>query len=184
MKKAVIIFLTSIALNSLSVTNLFAKAESGFGLFGGAASHEFEDKNLDGSTTKFESSGLSLGIDYQFAISDHFSISPFLVGSGEDVDDCSICTARQGIFGAQLRYWLGGFFLGGHIGSYSQVREVQILGIAISATGRGGGAGVIVGFESEGGFFFSVQRDKATINIGAIESDLTGTRLHFGFRWK
>jgi len=53
--------------------------------------------------------GLSLGIDYQFALSDKWSISPF-DDIRESVKNVSDVTAGHGILGAQLRYWAGSVF--------------------------------------------------------------------------
>lgn len=166
----------------------FATAENGFGLYGGLASHTSEGVFTSGPTgTRFEftSSGLSIGIDYQFAIGDSFSISPFLVSSSESFSEKSnVFVENDGgghaILGAQFRLWVEDIFIGAHVGRYSEVIRFP----AGDATANGPGAGIIAGWEGEKNLFFSIQYDQASMTGADVDIDLTGIRLHAGYRWK
>ena len=155
-----------------------AEPRNGFGLNAGVASHNRECGGCIGSST----SGLSLGIDYQFALSDKWSISPFLMTSGESVKNVSDVTAGHGILGAQLRYWAGSVFFGGHVGSYSEVLREN----SVSLNGSGGGAGLVAGWEKpDGGLYVMGQFDSATVAYsGLADVKFTAFRLSGGYRWK
>lgn len=156
-----------------------AQPRNGFGLNGGLVSHSRDCGGCAGSS----SSGLSIGVDYQFALSDKLSISPFLMSSGETSSNVSGTNIGHGIFGAQLRYWPGGnMFFGGHLARYSEV----ISSGGLSLSGNGGGAGLVAGWERQnGGLYFMGQLDSATISYSGI-SDIkfTAFRLSAGYRWK
>ena len=78
-----------------------AEAESGFGIYGGYANHsskgQFTEAPFDGQEFEFSSQGLSYGIDYQFALGDSFSISPFLMSSQEQFEEESNFFSSLGI---------------------------------------------------------------------------------------
>ena len=164
-----------------------ARPESGFGLFGGFASHSadgtFTIPPFTGINFSYSSSGLSIGIDYQIAMGENISFSPFLVSSSEGTsgDLASGVDAGHGILGIQLRYWMEDLFLGGHFGNYS---EVLSGGPGGDNSASGFGFGFIVGLEQESGLFFSGQYDTFTVNYSDADVDLTGIRLHIGYRWK
>ena len=169
----------------------WAAAGSGFGLYGGFASHtskgQFTVPPLTGVEFEFTSSGISFGIDYQFAIGDSFSISPFLMTSSEQFEEKTnvFTEAEDGshsILGVQFRYWLDLLFVGVHIGQYTEVINFSTGDAGFVGTG----GGVVVGWENDDGLFFSGQYDSATLkdDDDVAETDLTGFRLHIGFRWK
>lgn len=110
-----------------------AEPKNGFGLNAGLVGHSRDCGGCAGSNT----SGLSIGLDYQFALSDKLSISPFLMTSGETSSNVSGTSVNHGILGGQLRYWAGDMFFGGHLGFYSEV----ISSGGVSLTGSGGGGG-------------------------------------------
>lgn len=161
---------------------------NGFGLFAGVSSHDM--KAQPAVTQDYGSAGLSLGIDYQFGIADSFSINPFLMSAGErgsgSKTDYSV---GHGILGVEGRYWPSTeFFLGLHIGSYSEVLQTKSSNVSSSASG--GGMGLTLGWENSakdsvyGGLFVTLQLDKAKIRYDNSDVDLTGARLHLGYRWK
>jgi hypothetical protein len=156
-----------------------AEPKNGFGLNAGLASHSMQDQC--GSCASYSSTGVSLGLDYQFALSDKFSINPFLMTSGESASVSGV-TAGHGILGVQLRYWVGDMFFGGHLGSYSEV----LSGGGISLSGSGGGAGLVAGWEKpNGGLYYMGQLDSATVKwSGFVDTKLSGFRLSAGYRWK
>jgi hypothetical protein len=158
-----------------------AEPRNGFGLDAGMASFNMTPQS---GTTTYSSSGLSLGMDYQIALSKRFSLSPFLMTSGE-ASSVSNVTIGHGILGLQLRYWAGNVFFGGHIGSYSEVQTATIGSVTVSASGSGGGAGLVAGWENpNGGFFAMGQLDSANISYSTGDTKLAGFRLSLGYRWK
>jgi hypothetical protein len=155
-----------------------AEPKNGFGLNAGLASHSRDCGGCAGSST----SGLSIGLDYQFALSDKFSLSPFLMSSGETSSAVSGTTVSHGIFGAQLRYWVGEMFFGGHLGGYSEV----LTNGSTSLSGSGVGGGLVAGWEKQdGGLYFMGQLDSATVEYSGLgDIPFTAFRLSAGYRWK
>lgn len=174
------ILLSTATLFALFTGTAVAEPKNGFGLNAGLVSHSRDCGGCAGSST----SGLSIGLDYQFALSDNWSVSPFLMTSGETSKNVSGTTVNHGILGAQLRYWAGDMFFGGHVGSYSEVLTSSIISLSAS----GGGAGLVAGWEKpDGGLYVMGQLDSATVKYsGLITSDikLSAFRLSAGYRWK
>jgi hypothetical protein len=172
-------FLNTAMLFVLLTGTAVAEPKNGFGLNAGLVSHNMEDQCA--SCGSYSSSGLSLGLDYQFALSDRFSISPFLMTSGESTNVSGV-TAGHGILGVQLRYWAGDWFFGGHLGRYSEV----LSGGGVSLSGSGGGAGLVAGWEKpDGGLYAMGQVDSATVKwSGFADTKLSAFRLSVGYRWK
>ncbi|MDH4216184.1 MAG: DUF3575 domain-containing protein [Gallionella sp.] len=158
-----------------------AEPKNGFGLNAGLASHSRECGGCVLSST----SGLSIGVDYQIALSDKLSINPFLMSSGETTNASGI-TAGHGILGVQLRYWVDDMFFGGHLGGYSEVQTASSGSFSVSASGSGGGAGLVAGWEKpDGGLYVMGQLDSATIKYsGFADTKLSAFRLSAGYRWK
>ena len=181
MKKNVLTLSISGLILLFTISSIDA-AKNGFGLFGGLARHTSEVTTY---STEYTSSGLSIGVDYQFALSDSFSISAFYIFSDESTsgDIISDATASHDILGVQGRFWIDEMFVGAHFGIYSEFLESELAG---SADGSGSGFGIIVGWEGDNGMFFSAQYDSAS-GLGVFtdsDIDLTGFRLHGGYRWK
>lgn len=181
----------NILLNTATLFALFtgtavAEPKNGFGLNAGLVSHSRNCVGCAGSSTLSSTSGLSIGLDYQFAFSDNWSISPFLMTSGEATNVSGV-TANHGILGAQLRYWAGDMFFGGHLGSYSEVITATAGSLSASVSGSGGGAGLVAGWEKpDGGLYVMGQLDSATIDYPSPVADvkLSAFRLSAGYRWK
>ena len=186
MKKLSALFLL-ISATLLPATQTLAQPESGFGLFGGVARHKSEVA-LPGLPFSFDSSGVSIGVDWQIAIGDSFSINPIFMTSSETVSGDVTGTATHSILGVSFRFWIGELFLGPHVGAYSETVELEsIFGIPASGevTSTGSGGGIAIGWEAENGFLLMFQYDTATLeDDGGVETDLTGFRLQAGFRWK
>ncbi len=157
-----------------------AQAETpahGFGLFGGNASY-----SMDGPSVDYSSSGISIGIDYQFGVANNFSINPFLMSAGERTSGAlsSGTTARHDIQGVQGRYWNKESFIGAHIGRYSEV----LMNGGTSSSGNGFGFGLVAGWESKtSGLIVSMQLDEAMIAYSDTDVNLRGYRLQVGYRW-
>ena len=158
--------------------------KDGLGLYGG-----FSTINLNNPVSGFESdfTGIDFGIDYQIKLNEEISINPFAVSSSGDGD-----TMESGGFlldtelsvlsiGAQLRYWLNEFFLGGHIANYSAKATVTEVtsGISASDTESGTGFGGALGVEKESGLLFFIRLDFVTVG----NADLTGIMGNVGWRF-
>jgi len=179
-----------LAVSLLIGTTLWAKPESGFGIYAGYASHSSKGEITEGAFQGLEyevtSSGPSLGIDYQFALGDTFSLSIVWMSSAEPAksDELIVDDAGHGMLGVQLKYWFGSTFAGVQAGNYSEILSSDEEGVS-DIDGTGTGYGVVLGWESDkGGLFVTAQADMAKIKYSDAESDLTGYRLHVGYRFK
>jgi hypothetical protein len=181
MKTRNMIFTAAMLFVLLTGTAL-AEPRNGFSLNAGLASHTMKDQCAFCSS--YNTSGLSLGLDYQFALSDKLSINPFLMSSAESTNTSGV-TASHGIFGVQLRYWAGDMFFGGHLAGYSEVLTASSGSLSASVTASGGGAGLVAGWEKpDGGLYFMGQLDSATLKYDFWDKKLSGFRLSAGYRWK
>ncbi len=184
------VFMTALLLAGASPA--LAGAKSGFGLMGGFASHSASGTGTAGPLTglpiNYTSSGLSIGIDYQIALGEKFSINPFLMLSSESTggDLTSGTTAGHGILGLELRFWPGDFFIGVHAGNYNEVLTPPSNATNNSSiSGSGGGSGVSLGWESPTGHVFVVgQFDSFKISYSDADIKETAARLQVGYRWK
>ena len=86
MRKAILL-LKAVVLLIICTGTALAEPKNGFGLNAGMTSN-----NMSGTTTpggiaySYSSNGLSFGMDYQFAVSDRFSINPiFIISPGESL---------------------------------------------------------------------------------------------------
>ncbi len=172
----------------LSLSTVQAEPKNGFGFYGGITSSSMDIKFDDSpGTYKCSSSGLSLGIDYQFAITDYFSINPIWMSSSESPGgdfDNSVEGIGHGVFALQLLFWVGDIYMGGHFGNYSEViiSENSTSG-TITSTGAGSGYGLVVGYKIKDNIFVNLQTDQAKINYSNAETDLQTVRLQVGYRW-
>ncbi|MFA6015761.1 MAG: outer membrane beta-barrel protein [Gallionellaceae bacterium] len=177
--------LQAIILFAASVNLAHAQAQNGFGLNIGLASHSMEGTVAPSNfPISYTSSGMSLGLDYQFAISDSFSVNPFLMSSSESVsgDLNSGTTTGHGIFGLQARYWIGDLFVGAHVASYSEVL-LNSSNSARDTAGAGTGGGLVVGWEPSR-WSVTGQIDSPNLTYSDADIKLTGIRVNVGYRWK
>lgn len=182
MKKLAVVTVTWI-LFAFGTGSAHAEAKNGFGLNGGVATHHMTDPIFG----NYQSTGLSIGLDYQFAVSENFSINPFLMSSGESTSGAVLSgtIAGHGILGLQLRYWIGDMFIGGHLASYSEALSNTTGNTTISTSAHGGGAGLVAGWENpNGGMFVMGQLDSAKLQYTGSTTKLSGFRLSIGYRWK
>ena len=161
-----------VLLAALFSGSAYAEPKNGFSVNAGTASHSRDSAS---GASLASTSGLSLGMDYQFALPANFSISPFLMTSSETISGVSGTTAGHGILGGQLRYWAGDVFVGAHLGSYS---EVFVSGNTSTAF-TGGGAGLVAGWEQpDGGLYVMGQYDSAKVSApGYFDNKFTALRL-------
>lgn len=129
----------------------------------------------------YNTTGMTFGMDYQFALNEQWSLSPFLMSSIESSNTAGNVTFAHGILGLQLRYWIGDAFVGGHFGKYSELTTFSLLGIAAF----GNGAGLVAGWENpNGGFYVMGQYDSANLSDVGADVKISGLRLSIGYRWK
>lgn len=151
----------------------------GFGLMVGSIDTE---RSWTGGSL-IGSSGTSLGVDYQWAMSDVFSVNLFLHSSSETYDTPFGLTGGHGAFGVGIRIWPSDtLFVGAHIGNYSEV----ITDGFFTISGAGGGGGVTLGLEFDNGWFLALQHDEATIEYSdpfIAPTDIATNRFHIGYRW-
>lgn len=178
MKTKILLIITALLFASFTGAAM-AEPKNGFSLNAGLANHNRDCNGCAASKT----SGLNLGLDYQFALSNNFSINPFLMSSSETFSNSSGTTLGHGILGVQARYWMSDVFVGAHVGSYSEV----VANSGVSISGSGVGVGLVAGWEKpDGGLYVMGQYDSATVNYAslAIDQKFTGFRLSVGYRWK
>ncbi len=186
MKRSAVLGMMGMLSVFLCAGGAFAEPHDGYGLSGGLAVQEIDGTFKPPLSGRIEYSGigLSIGFDYQFVLSPDFSLNPFLMSSSESVssDDLIATDAGHGILGIQGRYWFANdFFVGVHIGSYSEVLSVG--SSSVSATGFG--YGIAAGWENpDGGLTVAGQMDSVPIRYADSDVDLTGFRLSVGYRWK
>jgi hypothetical protein len=171
-----------LAFFALGIGNAQAEPKSGVGVDAGLVS-----SHMSATPGNYQSSGLSLGLDYQFAVSPSVSINPFLMSSGESISGAvpSGTKASHGLLGLQFRYWIEDVFLGAHLAAYSETLSNTSGNITTSTTANGGGAGLVVGWEQpKGGLFLVGQVDSAKLHYNGYDSKLSDFRVSLGYRWK
>ncbi len=206
--------ISTIALLSLLCFSSIAEVEgrSGFSILAESVNNSmkgtFNDKAdpvLEGREWRYSSLEAGLGINYQIAMGDMFSLNPFTsfsTGSCEfeelewEDQGASYALKKESrpcghlINGLQVRIWIGAFFIGAYSGYFfeespkTEDDEDASLNF-VGMIGRGEtGYGGIAGIEFDGGFFLAVQSDLVTFEYEEFDSNLAGVRLQFGFRWK
>ncbi len=171
-----------LALFALGTGIALAEPKNGFGLNAGLITQQ-----MTSPAGNYQSNGVSLGVDYQFALSDSLSLNPFLMSSGENASGTVTpgSTAAHGILGLQLRYWINNAFIGGHLASYSEVLSLKNGNVTTSTSVNGGGLGLVAGWEHpNGGLFVLGQLDSANLKYPTTTNKLSGFRLSIGYRWK
>lgn len=174
---------------ALCAGTAYAGPQNGFSINGGLISSNTSTTVtggfFNGLSYSYSGAGLSLGIDYQFALGNNFSLNPFLMTSGETISGLgSNIVGGHAILGLQARLWLSeAMFVGGHIGSYSETLSNPNMNLQTSASGPG--AGLVVGWENPyTGVYVMGQVDSATLNYAGTDTKLTDARLSIGYRWK
>ncbi len=173
-------------LSAFSAGSAQAEPKNGFALDAGLTTHRMTNP----VTGNYQSTGVSLGLDYQFAVSDSLSLNPFLMTSGETVSGNAAnfaagTNAGHGMLGLQLRYWIDNAFLGAHLASYSEVLSNTVGNVTTSTSAHGGGLGLAAGWEKpDGGLFVVGQLDSSNLKYSTSTSKMSGFRLSMGYRWK
>jgi hypothetical protein len=185
-------FLMLAALSGIFSGNVMAEANSGFGInIGGSGNYMASTytvgtvANPVGSTYNYNSSGSSLGIDYQIAFPNNLTLNPFLIVSNESTNLATQtgATMAHNVLGLQGRLWKGDFFLGVHGALYTETIATTAGTNIVSETGNG--QGLAVGWEpSKGRWSIVLQGDSAKFKYPDQDVTMTGARLSLGYRWK
>ena len=181
MKKSIIAVSFALAVLLLA-GSAFAVGDEGLGVYVGAT-----DSTVSPPTgADFDVSGSTFGVDYQFPLGDSFSFNPFIMFASEDGTDSSNVPPEDfeldtTILALQLRYWIGGLYLGAHAGRYeTEITSTGGTDESLSDTGFG----AVLGWEGEGGFVLSLQYDTVTYDTsGGPEVELTTLRALIGYRF-
>lgn len=171
-----------LALFAMGTGSAHADPKDGFGVNGGLTA-----QHMTSPAGNYQGNGLSLGVDYQIALSSSFSLNPFLMSSTENTSGTVApwTHAAHGILGLQIRYWIDNVFIGAHLGSYGETLSVTNGNVTTSSAASGGGGGLVAGWEKpDGGLFVMGQLDSANIKYQTYTSKLSGFRLSIGYRWK
>ncbi len=172
-----------LTLLALGASNAQAEPKDGLGVDAGLTTHR-----ITGPVTgNYQSSGLSLGLDYQIGVSDSFSINPFIMTSGENTSGALTpgTKATHDMFGLQFRYWIGDVFLGAHLAAHTEVLSYTVGNVTTSTSVSGGGLGLVAGWENPNGRMFVVgQLDSANLKYPTSTDKLSSFRLSIGYRWK
>lgn len=186
-----IIFLMSLSALFIYTGNAFADPKNGFGISVGATKNMMNSTytvgsvaNPIGSTSTYDSSGVSLGIDYQITYPNHLTLNPFLIVSSEttSLSSQSGDTMGHNILGFQGRYWKGDFFVGVHAALYTETYSIS----GVSTTSEtGSGQGLVIGWEpTNRRWSLMLQGDYAPIKYANQDVNWAGARLSVGYRWK
>ncbi len=174
---------------ALISTEALAMPKSGFALYGGII-NSADDITSNGGFGEFtvQASGLSLGAGYQFGLSSSWSANVLYEISSETVNGDAtgkavFDTANHSVLGVGLRAWAGNWFVGGHLGNYTEALTSKAGATTTTTSGSGSGGGLTVGYEGSGGGFLALEADAASIDYTGSTGKLTTTRVQLGYRW-
>ena len=134
----------------------WAAGDDGLGVYIGRT-----DSTVSGEgSAEFDVSGSTFGVDYQFPLGESFSFNPFIMFASEDGGDAfQPIEVDSTIFALQLRYWIGGLYLGAHVGRY----ETDVnLATDPDQSSSDTGFGAVLGWEGEVGIVLALQYDTFT----------------------
>ena len=167
----------------LWVTPIYAGAGDGWGLGLGQGSLRTEQ------TSQTQKTEIIAGrIDYQWALSDSFSLTPFITEIKGDnktklplEEESDYLVIDQ--LGLEARAWMGGIFLGLQAArGFVSLAEGDA---SVQETSQGQAWGWSLGIESEGGWSLSYNVTQAKdISLAEEEIDLQVSYLMLGFRWR
>ena len=126
-------------------------------------------------------------IDYQFVLGESFSFSLFVTeyaGKGALPDNTKYEYYKVGIFGAELRAWMGPLFFGVHGGQYF-LTWIESLS-SYSGIRWSGGSGWGLGFEGKSGWSLGWYKEKSEkIKLENFpDQRVEGDRIILGYRWR
>lgn len=173
-----------LALIAAATTCAHARPVSGFGVDAGLVASRMNDP-VAGS---YQSNGLSLGLDYQFAVSESLSLNPFLMTSAESATGGTLQSgthASHDDIGLEMRYWIGSAFVGGHLFHQTEVLSHTVGNVTTSTTAGGGGLGLVGGWQDpDSGLFVMGQLDGARVHYPTSTAKVSEVRVSMGYRWR
>ena len=164
---------------------LLAGPADGWGLFldAGQLKPVNDDSGKEYQTSKI----IGDQIDYQFALGDSFSFSLFgteFVGKGTLPGITKYEYYKAGVFGVELRAWMGPLFVGFHGGQY-YLTWIESLS-SYSGIKWSGGNGFGFGLETNTGWSLGWYREKSEkIDFDDFpDQRIEGERIILGYRWR
>jgi len=187
-----LILIVLVAIFGTSTAN--AKNRSGFAHYGGLSAYslkgEFTEGFFNGQNFEITGNGLSIGLDYKFALGDNFSAHVALMDSSQnaDSDEINIDRMAHGLFGVQGRYWFNRFYIGGMVSSFGQILFKKADDTVAGSKDEkvravGPGASLLFGWEAENGILVGLQYDYAKLKYDDSEITAQGIRIHGGYRF-
>ena len=170
---------------SICASVTFAGPGDGWGLFVDIGQLKAVNENT--GTEYQESKVLGGQIDYQFALGESFSLLIFAtenMNEGSLPNDTEYEYYKAGIIGAELKLWLGPFYIGIHGGQY-YLTWIETLssytGINLSS-----GTGFGLGLEVESGWSLGLYNENSEkIDFKDLpDQRVEGNRIIIGYRWR
>ena len=165
------------------------KAEPGQGF--GLALSGGSLKPLNAVTGKdFQSSdSYGLAYDYQWLLGQSFSFSIMgfeHAGKAKLPPKSDYEYYKMGLISAELRAWIGSFFIGIHGGQSYLVWLESLSPTSIFKFGKTSGSGYSFGFETESGWMFVANSEKSrTFEYEDMpDQKFEGNRILLGYRWR
>jgi hypothetical protein len=163
---------------------LLADPRAGWGLgFGGGS---LEPINASSGTSYQTSSVYGGTLDYQWPLGKSFSALITYaehVGKGKLPNNTKYKYYKTNLLGAELRAWMGSFFVGVHGGQY-YLAWIESLS-SYSGITSAGGNGYGLGFETKSGWMFSAYHEQSSTFTSSEFPDqkVEGNRIVLGYRW-
>jgi TolB-like protein len=169
----------------------------GFSLITGTSYHSGTLKPKVGSNLSYTTfGGITVGADYQWLLSDRWTVSPFFtVTTSVSVSGSLSSTYESAFFtlgGVELRRWTDSWFLGARAGLYGTNFTPAPESTSPALTISGTGFGLTGGHEWPSGWYLAATFDRVALSRVSSESpnqvsgnaDETAIWLNAGFRWR
>ena len=182
--KAVWLLALLLAVSLLIPAPAGAEAKHGFSLFLQGGHLDLKD---EATTQEYGNLGSGAGLDYQYAFTRQVSFLAFVSEVSGKVSFPTlpdVTVAKISHLGVQARLWLGAMFMGIHTGSY--ILTTAESSFSFDMSNGAAGSGAIFGYESDRGWFMTLQNDSARnlqVNNGPLVH-MDGFRFSLGYRWK
>jgi hypothetical protein len=154
--------------------------KQGFAVAVGAGSTSGTYKPSVGASSTYAFRGVALEVDYQWRISDKFSVLALASVYGGSVEGDAKSAYNDGTstgLGGEVRYWIGQAFVGGLLTTASTIlKDTKTNHPSVNASG--GGAGIVGGYEWLSGWHVFVSLESASLS-GKTASGPTTTSTSF-----
>jgi len=176
--------LLAVILGMILAQPVQAEPSSGFAIYGGPANLTVVDADTGDD---YGAASFGGGMDYQWAWGRLFSLVlryDEYAGSLNIPELPEVTTVKVSTLAAQLRLWLGRWYLGFQRGNSIVVVAQDNLSFDLSGGVVGGG--FTLGIEGKGGWFASLGVDRTEgiqLPDGPL-ANVSGSRVRLGYRWK